>query len=56
MSYYLPDDGVALVAHRGARPGGDVLGPLHHRVEVLRMRLRDGTIGTFRRRVGNFAK
>lgn len=52
---FLPDDGVTLVAHGGACPGWDVLGPLHQRVEVLWVWLRDGAVWTFGSRVGNFA-
>lgn len=52
----LPDDVVALVAHWGARPGRDVLSPLHYRVEVLRMWLWGGAIRTSGSRAGDFAK
>lgn len=51
-----PDDIVALVAHRGAGAGRDVLGPLHQGVEVLWMWLRGGAVSTSGSRVGNFAK
>lgn len=53
---WTPDDIVALVAHRGTRTGGDVLGPLHQRVEVLWMWLWGGAVWTFGSRTGNFAK
>lgn len=42
----LPDDVVALLAHRGARAARHRLGPLHQRVQVLWMWLRGGAIRT----------
>lgn len=51
-----PDDIVALVAHGGAGTSWDVLSSLHQRVEVLRMRLRSGAVGTSGSRRGNLAE
>lgn len=49
-------DSVALAAHRGAHTGWDVLGPLHQRVEVLRVGLWGGAVGTSGSRTGDLAK
>lgn len=52
----LPNDVLALVAHRSPGTRWHVLGPLHDGVEVLWMRLRGGAVVTFRSSAACFAK
>lgn len=52
----LPNDILALVAHRSPGARRHVLSLLHDGVEVLWMRLRGGAVVTFRSSAGNFAK